>query len=139
MAVLANLAAARSAQNNNQARGGNNRRNNEQRDPTQVWMNIGYDVDGKFVNLPLGLGIDTMEPVRISGQDADWLNLSHARNDLLKEIQEAAAELEPGEEMELPLVVKIRRINTSVEVNSESNPLSMKNAGLSMKKVAATE
>lgn len=131
MSILADLA------NKNKTTSTNNTRRNQTQDrpATEVWMNVGYEVEGKFVNLPLGLGVDTMEPIRISGQDPDWLNLSHARNDLLKAVQEAANELEPGAEIELPLTVRIRRVNTQVDVDSTTNPLSIANAGLNFKVV----
>lgn len=104
----------------------------QDRPQAKVWMNIGYKVGDKFVNLPLGLAVDTMEPVEARGQNQEWLQLQAARNELLKAIQEAGDKLAPGEAMELPLVVEIRHVNEQQTIDSGENPLSMANAGFSL-------
>lgn len=131
MGLLDTLAAKNNAASNIAARG---RTAQSDRPEAKVWMNIGYEVEGKFVNLPLGLPIDTMEGVRVSGQNEDWIMLQTARNELLQAIQEAGDKLEPGQEMVLPLQVRIRHVNGEMQIDATSNPLSMKNAGISLVK-----
>lgn len=104
----------------------------QDRPQAKVWMNVGYKIGDKFVNLPLGLAIDTMEPVEARGQNEDWIMLQSARNELLKAIQEAGDELKPGEERELPLTVVIRHVADPKTIDKENNPLSMENAGFSL-------
>ncbi|MCF8861620.1 hypothetical protein KIP58_21790 [Xanthomonas campestris pv. campestris] len=117
-----NSSAGRSAANGSQ----------QDRPVAQTWMNIGYEANGQFVNLPLGLAIDTMEPINIRGQNEEFVALQTARNELLKEIQELGDKLEPGAVLTLPLTIQIRRVNDKVVVDSESNPFSMANAGLKL-------
>jgi hypothetical protein len=134
MGLLDNLAAERNRTANTSST--TRRTNTDTREQAKVWLNVGFEVDGKFVNLPLGLAIDTMEPVQVRGQNQEWLELQTARNELLQAIQEAGAELEPGQERELPLVVRIRHVNDAVQIDAKSNPLSMAKAGISFKKEA---
>lgn len=88
----------------------------------QVWMNVGYEKNGKFISIPLGLPVDTMEPVDAKGQNEEWLKQQLARNALLKAIQEKGDELEPGQEIKLNMLeIRIRRINDDKEISSEEN------------------
>lgn len=104
----------------------------QDRPAAQTWMNIGYQVGDQFVNLPMGLAIDTMEPLAIRGQNEEYLQLLTARNELLKEIQELGDKLAPGEFATLPLQIQIRRVNDKVVIDSETNPYSMANAGFKL-------
>ena len=102
----------------------------EDRQDAKVWLNIGYYVEIvgangpelKFVNLPMGMPLDTMKPAKITGQNEDWIKLQTARNGLLDEMQKLGAQLKPGETHDLTqpggLVIQLRRINESVEVKS---------------------
>lgn len=105
---------------------GQGRRITTDRPKAKVWLNIGYETNGKFVNLPTGSPIDTMEPAEIRGQNEDWIKFQTARNELLKALQHLGAQLQPGEEMEVPnLVIKLRRANEDMEVASENNEYSV--------------
>ncbi len=113
----------------NQARS-SNARSDEQRQDAKVWVNIGYYVsigeDTKFVNLPLGMPLDTMKPARITGQNEDWIKLQTARNGLLSEMQKLGAELKPGQTVDMNpgsqgLVIQLRRVDERVEVVSSDN------------------
>jgi hypothetical protein len=107
------------------------------RPAAKYWLNVGYDINGRFINLPTGIAIDTAEPVKVSGTDEEWLQTQTARNDLLKALQEAGDNLEPGAEIELNLTVKLRRVNEKTEIKSEDNPFSVNFAGLIAKAPAA--
>lgn len=110
-----------------------NARSSEERQDAKVWLNIGYYVtvhtdEGdvvKLVNLPMGMPLDTMKPVKITGQNEDWIKLQTARNQLLDEMQKVGAQLKPGETHDLTqpggLVIQLRRINENVEVKSQDN------------------
>lgn len=76
-----------------------------------VWLNIGYERNGRFVNLPLGLPIDTMKPARFRDGSRNWIRFCEARNALLAELQAKASELAPGEEVIVRhLVLRLRRV-----------------------------
>ena len=94
----------------------------QDRPAAKLWLNVGYDANGRFVNLPVGIPVDTMETLPIRGQNEEWAQFQSARNDLLKAIQEAGDNLEPGAEVEVKLVVKLRKVNEEIEVSKEDNP-----------------
>ena len=91
------------------------------RPQAKLWLNVGYDANGRFVNLPVGIPVDTMEALPIRGQNEEWAQFQSARNDLLKAIQEAGDNLEPGAEVEVKLTVKLRKVNEEIEVKPENN------------------
>ena len=102
-----------------------NRAAPQDRPAAKLWLNVGYDANGRFVNLPVGIPVDTMETLPVRGQNEEWAQFQTSRNDLLKSIQEAGDNLEPGAEIKLKLVVKLRRVNEEVEVSKEDNPFSI--------------
>ncbi len=118
MGILDFEAAAKSS--NNAPRSG--RQAAQDRPAAKLWLNVGYDANGRFVNLPVGIPVDTMETLPIRGQNEEWAQFQSARNDLLKAIQEAGDNLEPGAEVEVKLVVKLRKVNEEIEVSKEDNP-----------------
>lgn len=90
------------------------------RPKAQVWMNIGYSVDvatneggveSRFINLPMGLPLDTMEEVATTSSNEVYAAMQIAKNDLLKQLLTAAAELAPGQERIVNLQVQLRRVN----------------------------
>lgn len=106
------------------------RQGNTDRPAAKLWLNVGYDANGRFVNLPIGIPVDTMESLPIRGQNEEWAQFQSARNDLLKAIQEAGDNLEPGAEVEVKLVVKLRKVNEEIEVSKEDNPFAANFSGL---------
>lgn len=113
----------------NSGRAPTSARSNEERVDAQVWINIGYYVtvgdETKFVNLPLGMPLDTMKPARITGQNEDWIKLQTARNGLLNEMQKLGAELKPGQTVDLTqtggLVIQLRRVDDKKEIVGTDN------------------
>lgn len=123
MGILDFDSAAKSS--NAAASGTSNRRTNQQDRPAaKLWLNVGYDANGRFVNLPVGIPVDTMELLPIRGQNEEWAQFQSARNSLLKAIQEAGDNLEPGAEVEVKLTVKLRKVNEEIEVKAEDNEFS---------------
>lgn len=88
----------------------------QDRPAAKVWLNVGYMAGDRFVTLPVGIPIDTMEAVPVRGQNDEWLEFQTARNDLLKALQEGSDQLEAGEEREIHLVVKLRKNNDEKKV-----------------------
>jgi hypothetical protein len=97
----------------------------EQRDPAEVWMNVGYVVETgneeqptMFVSLPGGIAIDTMKPIEIKSRNGDYASFLSARNELLVKVQSRASQLKPGEEVIYDvgggLALQLRRVNDPV-------------------------
>lgn len=112
------------------------------RPAAKYWLNFGYEINGQFINLPQGIAIDTAEPVKVSGTNEEWLQSQTARNELLKALQNAGDNMEPGAETILveqemangmKWQVRLRRINEKTEIKSEDNPFSVDFAGLMTK------
>ena len=99
-----------------------------------IWLNIGYEVevpveDGstetRFINLPMGLPLDTMEEVKTNSSNETFAAMQVAKNDLLKQLLAAAADLPPGGERIVKLQVQMRRVNEASNValsNPDVNP-----------------
>ena len=75
------------------------------RPKAQIWMNLGYEIqvpatDGtmetRFINLPMGLPLDTMEEVATTSTNEVFAAMQIAKNDLLKQLLAAAADLPAG-------------------------------------------
>ena len=92
----------------------------EERRQSKLWVNLGYkNADGKFVNLPVGIPIDTMELLAVRGQSEDWVKLTHERNMLIKQLQAIGDDMEPGQEQMLPLEVQLRRVGNELEIDGD--------------------
>ena len=103
---------------------------NEKRPQPKVWMNVGYTSDTvdpetgekMFVSVPLGIGVDTMDPAKKRGRNENYNQLVDAKNELLEMIQKFAGTLESGQdEMLLDLQVQVRRVH-DVEEPTGANP-----------------
>ena len=90
------------------------------RPKAQIWMNLGYEIqvpatDGtmetRFINLPMGLPLDTMEEVATTSTNEVFAAMQIAKNDLLKQLLAAAADLPAGGERIVNLQVQMRRVN----------------------------
>lgn len=90
----------------------------EDRPKAQFWLNVGYEsgvvLEGedkpRFISLPMGIPLDSMEPAKTNGQNQVWLKQQHARNDLLEQLLEKAASLAPGETAVFNLQVELRHV-----------------------------
>lgn len=61
-----------------------------------VWLNIGYEANGRFVSLPIGVPLDTMQMADETGSNPDWVNFRKAQNGLLKWLLGQASTLDAG-------------------------------------------
>jgi hypothetical protein len=99
-----------------------------------IWLNFGYtvmltsrDAEGneateeRFVAIPVGIPLDTMEPIQIKTRSAEFAQFQAAQNDLLAQLKELGTQLQPGEarivalDPNTGLSVQMRRINGPVE------------------------
>lgn len=101
------------------------------RPKAQIWMNLGYEIqvptsDGtmetRFINLPMGLPLDTMEEVATNSSNEVFAAMQIAKNDLLKQLLAAAADLPAGGERIVNLQVQMRRVNDAAANVSLSDP-----------------
>jgi hypothetical protein len=101
------------------------------RPKAQIWMNLGYEIqvpatDGtmetRFINLPMGLPLDTMEEVATTSSNEVFAAMQIAKNDLLKQLLNAAADLPAGGERIVNLQVQMRRVNDATANVSLSDP-----------------
>ena len=96
-----------------------------------IWLNAGYTttvvVDGvqeeRFVNLPMGMPVDTMELLPTNSRNAEFAQFRMAQNDLLNQIVELGKSLAPGEAKTINLELQLRRVNEDVApVPNGENP-----------------
>jgi hypothetical protein len=105
-----------------------------ERQPAMVWVNIGYTVEvqgengpeARFVSLPVGIPLDTSEPIQLRGRNQDFLQFTKARNELREQLLTAAKGMKPGEEqlvqgLEIQLRVVAEAI-TDGDVSTSSSP-----------------
>lgn len=96
------------------------------RTPADVWLNVGYEMQSTdeqtgepitvFIGTPLGIALDTQSGIDTSKtRSANLLKVQNRQNALLSQLQEAAKELKPGEEVTLNLVVQMRRVKGPAE------------------------
>jgi hypothetical protein len=111
--------------------GRNTQRNdsNNEREQAQVYLNIGFmsknptTGEDEFISLPVGVGLDTMKPMNVSGSNEDWKMMAQAKNALMEQLQQAAENMEPGEEhVVTDLSIQIRRRNDVETPSMTDNP-----------------
>jgi len=108
-----------------------NNRSNEDRPFAQIWLNIGFSFtepetgETIFISLPMGIPVDTMRPKEVSGSHRSMnRKLVQAKNQLLEQLQLAAASMKSGEEYVLDdLKVQIRHVTQNEEPARNDNPL----------------
>lgn len=101
----------------------------------QFWINIGYvvevqgenGVESKFISLPMGIPLDTQEHLPTNSSNEMFRALRAAQNDLLDQLKDVAATLQPGEEKiigEGQLVIQLRRVKAeAAPIAAAANPL----------------
>lgn len=106
---------------------------------SKLWLNFGYTKNDKFISLPLGLAIDTMEPQVARGQNVEFNKQIAAQNALLKALQDAGFKLEPGETHTVVLECQLRRVNEKMEIDPEDNEFAIDFSSLMGTKTEAAE
>lgn len=112
--------------------GGKKAAANTDRPKAQFWLNIGYEVpvpvegggtENRFISLPMGLPLDTMEEVPTNSSNAVFANMQAAKNNLFRQLMEAASALPEGGERLVNLQIQLRRVNgESKVVDPSDNP-----------------
>lgn len=114
--------------------------NTDERPKAQYWLNLGYSVpvtgtdeagaevtENRFVSLPVGIPLDTMERIDVKSSNQGFAAFQSARNDLLDQIMSAAEQLAPGEAKTLKLEIELRRVAGPREaIKNDENPFVMK-------------
>lgn len=101
-----------------------------ERPKSEFWLNVGVvtkNADGEdlFVQLPRGMAIDKLDKSPARRTEAGN-QLAQAKNGLVDIIETIKASLEPGQEVEVPLTVRIYRVAGEAEAGEatvEGNPL----------------
>ena len=114
--------------------------NATERPKATLWLNVGYTVpvvvtntDGstetreEFISLPMGLAVDTMEPVKTNSSNVQFAALQAAKNELLKQIIAAGQQLAPGQAEVINLQLQLRRVNdeAAIALQPDVNPYVM--------------
>ena len=112
----------------------------------KIWLNIGYVVENvptsdgsgtesRFVSLPVGIPLDTMEKLPTNSRNQLYAQFQAARNDLFDQLMAVASELQPGEDrifgVENGLAIQIRHVaaeRENITVGAD-NPFAMKLVG----------
>lgn len=126
----ANYGAATAAQSVGITRNTNSNNRNQNQPEAEFWLNVGLpansvvpgEAEPRFISLPMGLPLDTMKPAKVSGSNELYRQLQTAKNDLWEQLMRASSRLQPGQEMELPLVVRVRRVKQDVPVQTNGSP-----------------
>lgn len=102
--------------------------NDEEREPTQVWLNVGIPSthpdtgEELFINLPIGIPLSDLEPQKANGRNESWHQIVGQKNALMEALQKLGDSLEPGEEQLVEGVsIQIRRINVESDVAPVEN------------------
>lgn len=119
--------------------GGSQSTNKRDLPKSQIWMNIGYSQtfhnpetekdEVRFISLPQGMPIDTMESLEEKGSSDLFRAMRAAQNNLLDQIKAKGASLQPGEEAiiavgENGLAIQLRRVKAEqAAIAPEVNPL----------------
>ena len=99
------------------------------RPKAQLWLNVGYSVEvpaldanghpsgemeERFVSLPVGIPLDDMKQVKITGGKSFINDQKIAQNDLLEQLLASVQDLPPGETRMVNLQLQVRRVQDAV-------------------------
>ncbi len=107
------------------------------RPKADLWLNVGYlvnftndkgEIEQRFVSLPMGLALDTMDPVSTKGSSDTYRQFQAARNGLLDSLITEGKKLQPGQDFIIEmeggqLAIQIRRVAAEqADVSPDNNP-----------------
>lgn len=107
----------------------------DDRPKAQFWLNIGYQADGiidgedapRFISLPVGIPLDTMETLPTNSRNQVYALQQAARNDLMAQLIEHAQGLAPGASTIVNLQIELRRVNEDAgPVDTAQSPFARK-------------
>lgn len=97
------------------------------RKPVELYLNIGVNrevqnedgtVSTVFVSIPYGVDITNMPDRKVSGKDTGYNQLMVASNQLLEMIREKGLSLKDGESVEVNLVCRLQKVNSTPSTNN---------------------
>ncbi|MBL4703308.1 MAG: hypothetical protein JKY54_02235 [Flavobacteriales bacterium] len=85
----------------------------DERPSAQFWLNIGLMLQvpdrtegaaagatvEEFISIPVGIPLDNIKAMVAKGKNPDWHNKVGVKNALLEELQTAASDLKPGQDV----------------------------------------
>lgn len=107
----------------------------DDRPKAQYWLNIGYQADHliegedtpRFISLPVGIPLDTMETLATNSRNQVYALQQAARNDLMAQLIDHAQGLEPGQSTIVNLQIELRRVNEDAgPVDASHSPFARK-------------
>lgn len=103
----------------------------KQRKDTQFWLNVGVERNGVLVSLPMGIPLDELQARAIPSpktKNPEFRQLRQAEYQLWELMKQQMSTMKPGEEVELPFTVKLRRIDEKEvpeEIDNSENPFAI--------------
>lgn len=109
------------------------------RTPPQFWANVGIQRvnpetgETVLVSLPMGIALDKSPEIEVPGEKSkniEYRMLQVARADLWNQVKQLMSTLKPGEVVQLPFQVEIRRVDEKKAPDltiTESNPFAVGN------------
>jgi hypothetical protein len=95
----------------------------EPRKASEFWINVGILVEGKLVQLPLGIPLDGLKSRPIPSGEGEFRQLRLAEASLWEQVQGVMGQMEPGQEIHLPkLTAVLRRNKQPTENENKENP-----------------
>ena len=93
-----------------------------------LWMDVNQDdgtVEQEFISMPLGIALDTQQPMVSKSKSASWNHKIEIKNWILNTLQKDADKLSPGEtEMVTGLCIQLLRRNlVGEQADNGVNPM----------------
>ena len=102
-----------------------------------LWMDVNQDdgtVEQEFISMPLGIALDTQQPMTSKSKSASWNHKVEIKNWILNTLQKDADKLSPGEtEMVTGLCIQLLRRNlVGEQADNGVNPMMAQLKGLKL-------
>lgn len=94
--------------------------NNNELPRSEYWINIGVNVNGKFISLNKGgIPLDRVEKIKINpnSDNKEWIAQAMLHNNLVDALLQGANQLNWGEHQSLALSCELIKINNPAQVN----------------------
>lgn len=95
------------------------------KEPALWWLNVGLEVNGKFLTLPMGIPLDKLKAKPVPNKTSDFQQLRIGEKQLWEAVHKEMQKLKPGESKRLNLQVEIRRVNEAELLEEDTNPYSL--------------
>ena len=102
----------------NNAKATNNNVNANELPKSEFWLNIGIEVNGKFVSLNKGgVPLDRLEELKVNpkSDNKDWVAQTMLHNNIIASLKQGAESMDWGEHKRLTLEVELVKINNPAQ------------------------